>query len=213
MIDFDYKLERSSRRTLSVTVRQDGCVIVKAPYRTSVGEIEKFVQSKSEWVKKHLAKIEKSKTRMSSVISGETVLVKGVEVALKFGSKTSFGSGEVCVKSVKNLKKLFVDNLGEEFLGLFEYYKTAGGFDCNGVSFKDYKSRWGCCDRDKRIIFNYKILMLPQELWSLVIVHELCHTVYMNHSREFYNLLEGVLSSAKLLRRRLKEYSLICSAY
>lgn len=213
MIDFDYKLERSSRRTLSVTVRQDGCVIVKAPYRTSVGEIENFVQSKSGWVKKHLIKIEKSKSTISSVISGQNVLVKGIEVPLKFGFKISFGSEEICVKSVKNLKKLFVDNLGDEFLGLFEYYKSAGGFDCNGVSFKDYKSRWGCCDRDRRIIFNYKLLMLPRELWALVIVHELCHTVYMNHSREFHNLLEGLLPSAKLLRRRLKEYSLICSAY
>lgn len=213
MFDFDYTLVRSSRRTISVTVRQDGCVIVKAPYRTSVREIEKFVESKSDWVKKHLAKIEKSKSCVSSVISGQAVLVKGREVSLKYGSKISFGSEEISVKTVKNLKKLFIDNLGAEFLQLFGYYKAAGGFDCSGVSFKNYKSRWGCCDRDRRITFNYKLLMLPEELWSLVIVHELCHTVYMNHSKQFHNLLEELLPSAKLLRRRLKEYSLVCSAY
>ncbi len=213
MIDFDYTLIRSSRRTLSVTVRQDGSIIVKTPYRTSVSEIEKFVQSKSDWVKKHLAKIDKCKSNISSVISGHTVLVKGREVPLNYGSKISFGSEEICIKSVKDLKKLFVDNLGSEFLLLFEYYKAAGGFDCSGVSFKNYKSRWGCCDRDRHITFNYKLLMLPQELWTLVIVHELCHTIYMNHSRQFHNLLEELLPSVKLLRRRLKEYSLICSAY
>lgn len=213
MIDFDYTLERSYRKTLSVTVRQDGRVIVKAPNRTSEREIDRFIQSKSDWVKKHLTKIEKSKTGISSVMSGQTVLVKGREIPLKVGLKSSFTSEEVCVKSVSALKKLFIDNLGEEFLNLFEYYRTVGGFTCNGVGFRSYKSRWGCCDRNKRIVFNYKLLMLPEELWSLVIVHELCHTVYMNHSKQFYELLEGLLPFAKLLRKRLKEYSLICSAY
>lgn len=213
MIDFGYEVVRSQRRTMSVTVNRDGNITVRVPSRTSVREIEKFVQSKSDWVKKHLNSIEKNKLSLSSVTEGRAVLVKGKEVPLKFCGVNTFTDREICVKSIKNLKKLYVDNLGGEFLRLFEHYRAVGGFDCNGVEFNSYKSRWGCCGRDKRIFFNYKLLMLPISLWGLVIVHELCHTVYMNHSKQFYGLLEKILPSARTLRRGLKQYSLVCSMY
>lgn len=198
---------------MSVTVKQDGSVIVRASNRASIRDIEKFVDSKSAWVKKHLAAVEERKACFSSITDGRTVLIKGKEVPLRICAVNAFGDNEICVKSVKNLKKLLIDNLGTEFLNLFEYYRNLGGFDCGGVEFKNYKSRWGCCDRDRRIFFNYKLLMLPEELWALVIAHELCHTVYMDHSLQFHKLLQEILPSCGLLARRLKRYSPICSLY
>ena len=49
-----YKLVRSSRKTLAVEIKRDGQVIVRAPYRVSKREIDRFVLDKSDWIEKHL---------------------------------------------------------------------------------------------------------------------------------------------------------------
>lgn len=57
------------------------------------------------------------------------------------------------------------------------------------ISIKSLKSKWGSCSSDGHIILNYKIMQTPVSVWEYVIVHELAHRVYMNHSRDFYNLI------------------------
>ena len=57
-VNFDYKLVRSSRKTLCIEISPDGTVTVRAPYRTADERIKEFVYSKSGWVNKHLTRIE-----------------------------------------------------------------------------------------------------------------------------------------------------------
>src|SRR5262249_19692475 len=56
-------------------------------------------------------------------------------------------------------------------------------------SFRDQKTRWGSCSADKNISLNYKLIFFPLELVSHIIIHELCHTRHMNHSKKFWNLV------------------------
>jgi predicted metal-dependent hydrolase len=54
---------------------------------------------------------------------------------------------------------------------------------------KMQKTRWASCSRHRTVSLNLKLLFLPPELVRYVFVHELCHTVHMNHSREFWRVL------------------------
>jgi predicted metal-dependent hydrolase len=65
----------------------------------------------------------------------------------------------------------------------------ANGFSLERVSIRKQKTRWGSCSRDQSISLNVKLLFLPPELVDYVLLHELCHTVEMNHSQRFWRLM------------------------
>ena len=57
--DISYQIIRSSRRTMSLEIKPDGRIIVRAPIRLSDARIRKFVEEKQEWILKNLEKMEK----------------------------------------------------------------------------------------------------------------------------------------------------------
>ena len=63
-------------------------------------------------------------------------------------------------------------------------------FAVNRVLVKSQKTRWAGCSNLKTISLNLKLLFTTEELIRYVLIHELCHTEHLNHSREFWALLE-----------------------
>ncbi|MDR3477015.1 MAG: SprT family zinc-dependent metalloprotease [Gammaproteobacteria bacterium] len=72
------------------------------------------------------------------------------------------------------------------------------------VSIRSQRSRWGSCSSDKAISLNYKLLFLPAHLLDHIIIHELCHTVHMNHSGKFWRLVASFDSAWKENSRDIK---------
>ncbi len=69
-------------------------------------------------------------------------------------------------------------------------------------------TRWGSCTADGVIRLNWRLIHLPLHLVDYVVVHELAHLVYMNHSAAFWQLVSAVLPPAKASERQLKSYDL-----
>ncbi len=80
------------------------------------------------------------------------------------------------------------------------------GFSYNKVYIKNQKTRWGSCSAKRNISLNFRISLLPRELMDYVLLHELMHTRYLNHSSRFWEELDRILGDAKALDRQLKEY-------
>lgn len=89
-----------------------------------------------------------------------------------------------------------------------EYFSKLYGFEYHRISVKNQKTRWGSCSKKQNINFNYKILFLPERMADYIIVHELCHTKQLNHSRNFWNLVGGILPDYNNLRREIKQISI-----
>ncbi|MDR0505903.1 MAG: M48 family metallopeptidase [Dysgonamonadaceae bacterium] len=81
------------------------------------------------------------------------------------------------------------------------------GFHYNSVKIRKSKTRWGSCSSKKVINLSLFLALLPAHLIEYVLLHELCHTVQMNHSPAFWNLLNSCTDGkSKELRKELKNY-------
>ena len=81
------------------------------------------------------------------------------------------------------------------------------GFVCQGVTVRNARTRWGSCSTKKQINLSISLMFLPENLIDYVILHELCHTVEMNHSKRFWALLDKVTDGrAQQLRKELKQW-------
>jgi len=78
------------------------------------------------------------------------------------------------------------------------------GFHYQRLSIRAQKTRWGSCSHKKNINLNCKLLFMPEEVVRYVMIHELCHTIEMNHSNRFWALVEECDPMYKTHKKTLK---------
>ena len=83
------------------------------------------------------------------------------------------------------------------------------GFQYNTLRIKHNSSNWGSCSSKGNINLNLNLMRIPQDLQDYVMLHELCHLKYLNHSPQFHALLESICPGHREKQRRMKEYKLI----
>lgn len=82
------------------------------------------------------------------------------------------------------------------------------GLKYHHVDVRNMTSQWGSCSTQGRICLNIQLMRLPDELIDLVILHELTHTIHMDHSKAFYADLNRFLGGRHdELEKKLKKYS------
>jgi predicted metal-dependent hydrolase len=83
------------------------------------------------------------------------------------------------------------------------------GFKYSSVKIQKSKTRWGSCSSKATVNLSLYLMLLPPHLIEYVLLHELCHTLQMNHSPAFWALLDKHTNGkAKALRRELKRHML-----
>lgn len=211
---YPYKIIYSPRRTVSVSISSDNKITVRCPLNYSEKKIEKFLSDRLQWIEKHIKSNEIKLNLNKDVTSFEKIYVKGGKIPLYLGGgKQIINSDGVYVKKLSSLKNLYISAYYNELCERICYVCGKTGLNCRSVGVRDYSSRWGCCDTGGNIKFSYKIFMLPERIQDYIVLHELCHTRYMNHSKDFWNLVESFIPDYKLLRQELKKYDFLTRLY
>ncbi len=72
------------------------------------------------------------------------------------------------------------------------------------VNIRQYRARWGSCNNRGEVSFNYLLMMSPLAIIDYVITHELCHLEYLDHSGNFWMLVERHCPSYKAAKQWLE---------
>lgn len=74
----------------------------------------------------------------------------------------------------------------------------------NKITIKQIKYAWGSCSNKKNITINLELIKYSEKAIRYVILHELCHIKYMNHSKDFWNLVEKYMPEYKENKKEFK---------
>lgn len=135
----------------------------------------------------------------------EPLQKQGIQVYEKVGSKVELvgavENSQLCREAIEAwLKRQAKQHLGAQLMSLVSEH----GFSVSGVSFRKQRSRWGSCSSKGRISLNLKLLFLPPELVRYIMLHELCHTLHMNHSKQFWSTVARFDPNCAEHDRRMK---------
>jgi len=223
--DFKYRIVYSRRRTITISISPDNGVVVKAPYLTPGGTIKRFVNDKSEWIKKILAGF-KSLKRIDNVkgySDGDSILLFGRDFRLKLyqldRNSVRIGAGDTIEAGyVKDNNPLIIRAMLEGWFKYIAQDKIRQKFREILVRYDNYrfrpgdlvvramKKRWGSCSTKGKIAISYDLVRLDEVFTEYVILHELCHLKHHDHSSNFYRLLSEVYPDWKKVREELKKY-------
>lgn len=173
----EIRLIRSRRKTISIEVTADAQVIVRAPNRAKLADINRFIGEKADWIDKSLNKMRQRQNEQSQ--------------------RKELSSQEV---------KLLVTRAKRIIPQRVRHYADIMGVTYGRITIRMQKSRWGSCSAKGNLNFNCLLMRTPETILDYVVVHELCHLKEMNHSERFWAEVEKVLPDYKERRKWLKDH-------
>ena len=86
-----------------------------------------------------------------------------------------------------------------------DLYAGQYGFQYKKIGITSARTRWGSCSADSALNFSWRLILTPMEAVDYVVVHELVHTVFHNHSRRFWKKVETIMPDYKERRKWLRK--------
>ena len=148
---------RSKRKTAALQIAEDGHLIVRVPLRCTEKEIISFIDSNKGWIEKHTEKV---RLRNQELEKLELFTRQDIE-----------DMAQKALKVIPERVKYYAEKLGVKY---------------GGITIRNQKTKWGSCSSQGNLNFNCLLMAAPPEVVDSVVVHELCHRLHMNHSKEFY---------------------------
>ena len=216
--NLEYELVRSKIKNMYILIR-NGKVIVKAPNNISENRIKDFINSKEDWINKKLKEFEKKSFKEKSYVSGEVFKVLGNDYILNIEyddfekASVNLDNGYINICVSENCEAAKIKELIEKM-----YYKIALMIVDKSVNMwknilkiapdvvviKKLKTAWGKCNSKRKITINPDLMKYDKKVVDYVVLHEFCHLRYMNHSKDFWNMVGKFMPDYKDLKKELK---------
>lgn len=191
--------------------------------RLSQRQIAQFVAENEKFIQARLGELaaQHAKHPPKKMLSGEEFLFFGdawrLELIWTWGPKIKVHAGEKVLEMLAPISSTLVDRqkaLQRFYKKQAELYlkeRVTALSECMGVipsslSIRGQRTRWGSCSSARAISLNWKLLAAPVEVIDYVVIHELAHIRHLDHSPQFWSLVETFHPEWRLAKRWLKEH-------
>ena len=216
-----FNLIYRKRKTMSIEVETTGEVTVIAPVGTSTDDIVEKVKSRSGWIvsKQYESKFINDTKIKREAVSGESYMYLGRNYSLDIRVDENIDNISVKLfqgKFVVNtytkdedlIKKAMENWYREKTLAKVKervsYYSSYFNNEVTTVKVKEQKKRWASCTSKNELLFNWRCVMAPVFVLDYIVVHEMCHMEYKNHSKDFWNRVYAVMPDYEVRKSWLK---------
>jgi predicted metal-dependent hydrolase len=198
---------------------------VVVPKRFRLSRVPSLVEKNSQWIERAFQKAKATERLIGPVpiwqmpeeitlfALGHTwsVLTRRHDtktvVVRETSSKTllAHGATEDAAACQRALKRWLTRKAEDHLIHWLKRVSDQTGLRYAATSIRQQQTRWGSCSSRRSISLNARLLFLPPELVTYVLVHELCHTKHLNHSPKFWQLVEFHLPDYQQFNRQLRD--------
>ena len=205
----EYNIVYRKRKTVEIRIEYPDKVLVRAPVGLDKIRIQEILESKRDWILEKLELIKGIEPPPEKqFISGEEFLYLGqaYTLAVLIDEKVEkpvvrLDGRELVITAPVHEAELLRTALQNWYgkqtlkaaLELMPKYTKIIGRKPDRLKISTARKRWGSCSSKGNVLLNWRLAMAPLSILEYVLVHELCHLVHMNHSREYWDLVESVL--------------------
>lgn len=209
----NYTVIRRDVKHARLRVHEDGTVQLFVPNKFTDKEVAKVIEMKAQWI---ASKQQYFKQKGKILLRRNELLLLGNRYAYfysaQFVNKVVVNHESRTIQARRDLLDISIQ---EKWLkGVAEkYIRTRVAMlseklmlPYNRLYIRSQKSKWGSCSTSKNISINWRIIKAPVFVIDYVIVHELCHTIIMNHSVKYKTLLNAHYPNCEQAQMWLEKY-------
>ena len=214
---------RKKVKNIKLSISSDGVINITSPIGVREKEIYKLLELKKSWIQKHQQRIsinqkfnyEKYSLEHGSIVYflGRPYIVQLVEskqnIVIESEGVVWFHLNPSVLDNrefkLQLLEEFYRDKADIILNNLVAKYLKITNQEIQRVTIKKGKTRWGSCNHVKKTInLNFNLLLRDIDAIEYVVLHEVAHLTYPNHSREFYAYIHGYMPDWKARERKLK---------
>jgi len=210
MLNFKYKdeiypVEIINKNNKNTYIRvKDKKIIVTTSYYTTKRQIEKLIYDNEKSIIKMIEK-DNNKTIDNNIFKlfGKKydIVYSNIFKKVEIENNKIYAFDE---KSLESYLKKYIYNIFKDRLD-YNYHLFLESIPYPNLRIRKMKTRWGVCNTKSHVItLNYELSRYEIKYLDYVIIHELSHLVYPNHSKDFWNLVSKYCSDYKTIRRNLR---------
>lgn len=217
----DFNIVFKERKTMSIEVEPSGEVTVISPLGLTENIILEKIKSKANWIVKKQYEVNSININKINreAVSGESYLYLGRNYSLLIEDKelkeitvklfrgkfivSTYTRDQEEIKSA--LEKWYREKTLLRVKERVNYFKEYFSVKPKEIKVKEQKKRWASCTSNNELLFNWRCSMAPANVLDYIVVHEMVHMIYKDHSHEFWDKVASVIPDFESRRKWLRE--------
>lgn len=199
-------VRKITNRNTYIRVKKDSTIYVTTNTFVSDRNIKKLIIENSSSILKMLEKHKKKEEKAKE--GGFYYLGNRYDIIYTNTNKVTFGNNNIFVNRDFDIEKWYRKKAEEIFKERLDYWyhRFSSKIPYPNLVIRKMKTRWGVCNTKlKKVTLNLELIKKDKTCLDYVIVHELSHFIYQDHSKNFWKLVEKNYPDYSKVRKMMKE--------